>query len=183
MAQKVAFQYSVALPGQAEYIRAISRFADEIEDWKPFWDDWFRDAWVRHVQVHYETQGRSTGDTWKPLSEAYGTWKQKHWPGLPVGVLSGALRESLTFPDDTNAIWESKKDSLEVGTAVPYAMYQQLGTARSGAASGLKEYRGYRYGAGFGTPARPPLRINNEFSMLMGRMLQEYAVKFIRGQL
>lgn len=181
--QDVPFRFSIEMPGQPEFSRALQRFADQISDWQVFWSDYFRDAWYRHVDTHYATQGRSTGEGWPALSEAYGAWKQKHWPGMPIGVLSGATRESLTFKDDRNAVWEGTATSLTVGTRVPWAIYQQLGTQRSGKASGLRAVRGYSYGAGRGMPARPPLRINSEFALLMGQLMQEYAVKSLRGQL
>lgn len=182
-AQDAAFKFSVSMPGQETFSRAIQRFADQIQDWSPFWETFFRDAWYRHVETHYTTQGRSTGEAWPPLSEAYGAWKQKHWPGLPIGVLSGATRESLTFRDDRNAVWEASKTGLTVGTRVPYAIFQQLGTQRSGAGSGLRPVKNYSYGSGGGMPARPPLRVTSEFVMLMGQLMQEYAVKTLRGQL
>lgn len=179
--QSVPFKFTLAMPGQVPMSMALQRFADEIADWSLFWSDYFRDAWYRHVQVHYETQGRSTGEGWPALSEAYGAWKQKHWPGLPIGVLSGATRESLTFPDDSNAVWDPAPTALTVGTKVPYALFLQLGTQGAGKAAGLRQYRTYRYGAGGGMPPRPPLRINTEFALTMGRLMQEYAVKKLRG--
>jgi hypothetical protein len=82
MAQEAPFRYTVSMPGQETYARALQRFAADISDWTPFWSDYFRDAWYRHVDTHYTTQGRSTGEEWAPLSEAYGAWKHKHWPGI-----------------------------------------------------------------------------------------------------
>lgn len=161
--QDIPFVFRVELPGQPAFVRGLQRFADQIENFQPFWEEWFKPAWVRHVTLHYETQGGSTGGQWAPLREAYGIWKQKHWPGLPVGVLSGATRESLTFSGDPRAIWNASPTSLTVGTNVPYAMYLQLGTRRM--------------------PARPPLRVNDEFVNLMGSLLQEFAVKTLRNQL
>lgn len=183
MAQEAPFIFTLAMPGQAPLVRGLQRFASEVENWRPFWSDYFRDAWYRHVQVHYETQGRSTGEQWPPLSEAYGAWKQKHWPGIPIGVLSGATRESLTFQDDRYAVWNESDDALTVGTTVPYAMFLQLGTQGSGRSAGLRPFKGYSYGSGGGMPPRPPLRVNNEFALLTGRLLQEYAVDMLRRNL
>ena len=154
------FVFRVQMPGQAAYARAIQRFADQIEDWQPFWETYFKPAWYRHITAHYETQGRATGTQWAPLSVRYAMWKQKHWPGLPVGVLSGATRESLTFADDPNAIWEAGQRTLTVGSRVPHATRLQRGTKRM--------------------PARPPLRINDQFVDLMAKLMQEYAVHEIR---
>ncbi len=177
------FVFSIDLPGQERVTRALSRFGDQISNWQPFWEEWFKPAWYRTITLHYETQGASTGGAWPPLSEAYGIWKQKHWPGLPLGVLSGATRESLTFPDDPHAIWEATPTSLTVGTRVPYALFLQMGTGRRGSATVARRSKSYTHGAGGGMPARPPLRVNDEFMNLMGSLMQEFAVKTLRDQL
>lgn len=157
MAQSSPLVFSVQLPGQERVRVALSRFAENLNDFTDFWELYFRPAWYRSVVNHYESQGSTSGEPWPPLSETYGLWKQKHWPGLPIGVLSGATRESLTFQDDTHAIWEARPTALTVGTRVPYAMYLQLGTRRM--------------------PKRPPLRMSDEFAMLVGRLLQEFGHK------
>lgn len=183
MAQAAPFKFVLEMPGQEPFVRALQRFANEISDWREFWSEWFRDAWYRHVDTHYVTQGRSTGENWPPLSEAYAAWKQKHWPGIPIGVLSGALRESLTFPNDQSAVWNATATGLTVGTKVPYAIFQQLGTQARGKSAGLRPYKKYTYGSGGGMPPRPPLRVSAEFMLTMGKLLQEYSVKKLRGQL
>lgn len=182
-AQNAPFVFSLSLPGQEPLVAALQRFASEIPDWREFWADWFRDAWYRAIDTNYVTQGRSSGEGWPPLSESYGAWKQKHWPGIPIGVRSGALRESLTFPNDSNAVWRAEATTLEVGTAVPYGLFMQLGTQRSGRAAGLRPHKTYTYGSGGGMPPRPPLRVGADFLLLMGQLLQEYSVKKLRDQL
>jgi len=162
MATLPPFVLTISVDGQEALSIGLSRFADAIKDFKPFWDEYFKSAWYRTVDTHYVTQGRSTGEAWAPLSERYGVWKQKHWPGLPVGVLSGATRESLTFANDANAVWEPTDTSLEVGTRVPHATYLQRGTGRM--------------------PARPPLRVGQEFLLQVGKLLQEFGVKTAREQ-
>jgi hypothetical protein len=90
-------------------------------------------------------------------------------------------RESLTFASDRNAVWDADDTSLTVGTRVPWAIFQQLGTQRAGRASGLKAVKGYKYGRGGGMPARPPLRVDDEFVLLMGQLMQQFAVKTLRN--
>lgn len=153
-------QITVSLPGQEPVRVALSRFNENIADWTNYWNGYFKPAWYRHVTAHYETQGASTGSRWQMLSPRYDAWKQKHWPGLPIGVLTGATRESLTFPDDVNAVWKATPTALEVGTSVPHASFLQTGTKKM--------------------PARPPLRVTSDFVVLMGRLLQEFGVKEAR---
>ena len=150
-------QLTVSLPGQKEVSVALSRFNEKISDWTHYWNDWLKPAWFRHITTQYETQGASTGNQWPALTPRYAAWKNKHWPGLPTGVLSGATRESLTFPDDPLGIWEATPTSLTVGTRVPYAIYLQTGTPKM--------------------KARPPLRVTQDFVVLMARLLQQFGVK------
>lgn len=177
MAQAAPLQFTMSLPGMQDYAVALSRFSDAISDFTPFWDDYLRDSWYRAIDTHYTTQGSSTGEPWPELSERYGMWKQKHWPGVPIGVRSGATRESLTFADDGDAIWESTPTSLTVGTRVPYALFLQLGTKGRGKASGMRKVKGYDYGTGGGMPARPPLRVTQDFIIQAAKLLQEFGVK------
>ncbi len=154
MAQATPIVFTVTLPGQEPLTIALQRFATDITDFSGYWSQYFLPAWYRFEQIHYETQGASTGAQWAPLSVAYEKWKQKHWPGLPTGVLSGATRESLTFPGDQNAVVEIHPDALMVGSRVPWAMYQQKGTKKM--------------------PARPPMRVSQNFMLTIAKLLQEY---------
>lgn len=156
MAQEAPIVFRLQAPGQESVRLALSRFSDKVSDFQPYWQDYFRPAWLRSVTMHYESQGATSGEPWPPLSEAYGAWKQRHWPGMPIGVLSGATRESLTFPDDANAIWEARPESLTVGTRVPWAYVQQMGAPSRN------------------MPKRPPLRISDEFAMTAMRQLQAF---------
>ncbi len=151
----------MAMPGLPPVRLALQRFAEGISDFTVYWEDYFLPAWYRSIGANFETQGGSTGSQWPALSVKYDAWKQKHWPGLPTNVLSGALRESLTFPQDANAVRDVTKNSLTVGTKVSYGSYVQLGTRRM--------------------PKRPVLRISESFAILAAKLLQEFGVKTARA--
>lgn len=155
MAQSAPFQFTISLPEQPQLTVMLSRWEASIRDWRPFWNNYFAPAWYRHVDTTYITQGSSAGQPWPQLSPAYAEWKNAKWPGMPLGVLSGATRESLTFPNDSNGIWRAGPTSLTVGTKVPYARYLQSGTRRM--------------------PPRPPLTASREFVLEVGRLLNTYA--------
>jgi phage gpG-like protein len=174
-------KFSVAMPGEQILEVALQRFSKDIDDFTPFWEDYFLPAWYRSVDTNFTTRGASTGAAWPALSAAYDQWKQKHWPGLPPNVLSGALRESLTVKGDVNSILEISNTSLKVGTVVPYAMFVQMGTGRRGAAAGRRKYKGYTHGMGGGMPARPVLRVQQEFVLMVAKLLQEFGVKTARA--
>lgn len=157
MAQDAPIVFTMTMPGQPALRLALQRFAEGISDWSVYWQDYFLPNWYRSIDTNFTTQGATSGDRWAPLSMKYDAWKQKHWPGLPTNVLSGALRESLTFPEDANAVLKISPTSLTVGTSVSYGMYVQMGTRRM--------------------PKRPVLRINEGFALQAMKLLQEFGVK------
>lgn len=44
---------------------------------------------------HFHGQADPDGTPWPELSSDYQRWKSAHFPGLPMGVLTGELREGL----------------------------------------------------------------------------------------
>lgn len=155
--QSTPVVFTMTMPGQPAVQLALQRFSAGISDWTIYWEDYFLPAWYRSIDTNFVTQGGSTGGQWAALSLRYAAWKQKHWPGLPTNVLSGALRESLTFPGDVNAVREISPTKLTVGTSVSYGSYVQLGTRRM--------------------PKRPVLRISETFAIQAAKLLQEFGVK------
>lgn len=145
------------MPGLPATAFALQRFGEDLSDFTEFWQEYFLPNWYRTSTTHFETQGASSGAQWPPLSAAYADWKQKHWPGLPILVLSGALRDSLTQQNDSNAVADMTPTQLSMGTRVTYARFHQTGT---------------KY-----MPARPPLRVSREFFMLTAKLMHEFAVK------
>lgn len=178
-----AFAFTIEMPGQPAVVRSLQRFAEEISDWTNFWSKYFRDAWYRSVENAYKTQGGSTGPRWAELSAAYKLWKDKHFPGRPVGIRTGALHDSLTSHNAPGSVYDAGPTSLVIGTTVTYGMFMQLGTKSRGRAAKLRPVRGYLHSdKPGGMPPRPPMRVSPEFANLTAKLLQEYAVKTLRGQ-
>lgn len=168
--------WSLSLLGEAEARVALQRLATDINDWRPFWDQYFGPAWFRHMRNQFETEGEATGQRWANLSPAYEQWKLKHYPGRKILERTGALKSSLTDRGDPGMIFDSEQDSLTLGTSVPYAIFHQLGTGRRGGASGRRKVKGYQYGDSHGMPARPPMRMGGDvFRLLVGKLLQQFA--------
>lgn len=168
--------WSIEFLGEPAVAVALQRFQHEIEDWRPFWDDYFAPAWFRHMTNQFETEGRATGEAWAPLSANYERWKRKHYPGRKILERTGRLRAALTDRRAEGAIFDSNKDQLTIGVHTPYAIFHQLGTGPRGRSSGRKPVKGYEYGTrGGGMPARPPLRMGGDtFRLLVGKLLQQF---------
>jgi hypothetical protein len=152
----VALKFSAQVPGGKEFVMGLSRFTDKISDFTPFWSNYFLPTWYAFMLQQYDTQGGSTGEPWASLSENYSVWKQKHWPGQPIGVLTGKTRSSFTQLNDPNAYTAITPTEFAVGSQLDYPIYLQLGTDRM--------------------PARPPLRLTQQFmSFDVAKLLQKFA--------
>lgn len=119
---------SLVVDGAAVFDRAFSRFGEGISDLRPIWDDVAKDFWDIEQQ-QFKSQGAHS-NTWKPLSEKYGQWKAKKYPGKQILEIDGTLWRSLTQKGAKGAVYDPQKDELAIGTSIPYAQYHQRGTRR-----------------------------------------------------
>lgn len=81
----------------------------------------------------FDAQGAGPqAGSWAPLSVSYAKWKQAHFPGRPILVRTGALKDALTGDEATPfAKRQVSGNSLSFGTSgLPYASFHQTGTGR-----------------------------------------------------
>ena len=91
-----------------------------------------RKNWMSRIGQAFETKGQSIGTKWKPLSPSYAAWKGRHFPGRPLLVLRGPMKQSLTEESSRNAIFNRKGGrQLILGTRIKYAKFHQYGTKYS----------------------------------------------------
>jgi phage gpG-like protein len=130
-------EVTIQIEGEEELARSFGLMSGAVNDWRPYWPD------IAAVFYISESARFSSGGfgAWPPLSAGYASWKAKHYPGQPILVRSGALRESLTSRSGAGAIYEESPLELNLGTNIPYAQYHQTGTSRM--------------------PARPPEGLND----------------------
>ncbi len=80
---------------------------------------------VREMEAEqFSSAGASGGTPWAPLAPS--TVKRKRGTG-GILVASGALRDSLTDSESPEHVEAIGKLSLEIGTDLPYARFQQTG--------------------------------------------------------
>ena len=82
-------------PPLKEFQFKLKRFAEGLSDFSGFFGalgEWFKTQMV----LQFETQGAFTSGRWLELTEPYRKWKEAHYPGRKIGVLTGALRSSMT---------------------------------------------------------------------------------------
>lgn len=101
-------------------------------------------------QRQFDAEGAGpVAGSWAALSETYAAWKAKKYPGQPILVATGALRDALTKPNSPLGARDWSATTFVFGTqGVEYASYHQLGTTSE--ASG-------------GMPARPPFDLDEQF--------------------
>lgn len=54
------------------------------------------DVIIQAVREQFATEGAAgRGHRWKPLSDPYARWKQRHWPGRPILVRTGGMKGAM----------------------------------------------------------------------------------------
>lgn len=135
---------------------AFERTGDELEDFS-------KHVWPRLTPVfeaemarQFDAQGGGPTGAWAPLSPAYAAWKERAFPGQPILVASGKMREALTQSASPFAARAFDSDSFQFGTSnIPYASFHQLGTPTM--------------------PDRPPFDFSPDFEMDLARESLEAA--------
>lgn len=122
-------------------IRDLRRFFPDVE--KQF---------EQMQQQWFSSQGRGS---WQPLSPSYAMWKNINFPGQPLLVLSGDLR-------DSHFDSHSSSDMLTIKVDAPdYWIFHQFGTSKM--------------------PARPPFAIEQSVQEALGQTLAKAIVRFMSG--
>jgi phage gpG-like protein len=129
---------SFEIKGVDEVKKGIAALLEATKDLRPFWRDVFAPKYFAIVQDLFKTGGASRGTggrfkggNWAWLSPKYRIWKAEHYPGQPILVREGTLRESLRWSGNGlgyGGIFEAYPAFAKVGTAVPYAKYHDTGT-------------------------------------------------------
>jgi len=124
--------------GNERFARSFNRWAEDCKDLrKPFNE--IGNDFYRANKRNFNAEG--TPQKFKELSEKYAEWKNLHYPGRPILVLTGRLKRSLTGEAQTenqDSIRNIKFKSAEFATRLPYAVTQYYAGRK---AVQLTEYR------------------------------------------
>lgn len=116
MADVVAVDLSLDLPGQAPIRARMEGVVTRLEDLSPAFEQ-IRDEFRKQTREAFDTQGASTAaGRWAALSEPYGTRKAKSHPGKTILRREDALFNALM--GGAGAIEEIGPRELTVGSAV-----------------------------------------------------------------
>ena len=86
--------------------------------------------------IFNKQQSRGEGLKWPQLSdnppgEGYASWKQKHYPGKPLLVRTGTLKDSMTQQGSPGNISIITKTSAVFGSSIFYGIYHDSGESRN----------------------------------------------------
>lgn len=110
---------------------AFERAGDEIADFSKHLFPKLAPIFEAEEARQFDAQGGGPGGAWAPLSPSYAAWKDRAFPGNPILVRSGALREALCSSSSPFAQRAISGDEFEYGTTgLEYASFHQLGTER-----------------------------------------------------
>lgn len=100
------------------------------------------------VKNNFDNQESPDGTSWAPLTDHYRNWKERHFPGRPIGVRMGELREHLigereqsptvasvaigaTIEAADKAAWLHEGDETRNRFARPFIGFSESGRAQS----------------------------------------------------
>lgn len=109
------------------YDRIFENMAHIPDDYREPFELMAEEFW-RQNEATFQAEGLP--EPWMPLSPKYRKWKEKHYPGKPILVRSGALKASLVNGTAEGAIYEVFPTQMILGTEVPHAIYHQTGSMK-----------------------------------------------------
>jgi phage gpG-like protein len=126
--------FAVTIDGVEQSRRAFQSLNETVRDFREAWPE-IHMYFLRATLEEFDAQGARGGAAWQPLSESYGKWKAKRYPGKPILVRTERLRRSFSLAGQKGGdqIYDALPESLTIGSAVPYARFHQRGTSRMAA--------------------------------------------------
>ncbi len=150
----VKIELSITADDEIKFKRALIAYNNNLHDLSRYFEHYALPAIRTSIGEQFDRSGAHEGlPAWAPLSARYARYKARRYPGAPILVRSGRLRDALAeITNDTIATIEPTR--LVYGTSVPYAIYHQRGTRKM--------------------PARPILRLSNPLKSRLMRLLRDY---------
>lgn len=122
------------------------------------------EAFYAIEKEQFETEGGRVGRKFAPLTRRYQEYKRAYLFGDTGTILrrTGKLRRSLIGKGEEGGIYEETKDSLTLGSSVPYALAHQRGAPS-------------RH-----LPARPPIQLIGKDAKILRAAFADQVQKEVR---
>jgi len=130
MVEQTGVRFELTVDGEKQLDRALSRFGEHLGDLSPFFEE-VANLLTDIVEAQFSEQGGRTGQ-WQSLSPQYAKWKARIFPGQPILVATGRMRESLIgrTGDSIREISSNEMrwgSSVRTGRGAPYPVFHQRG--------------------------------------------------------
>lgn len=99
-----------SIAGEEQYVRAFEVMDGELRTLRPALEQTAKHL-VQVVGEQFLEEGaHGLGTKWRALNPAYERWKDEHYPGRPMLVRTGAMRQAFLVDgtrqlDDTTLVW------------------------------------------------------------------------------
>ena len=117
------FQIKWEIEGEVQLSRTLLIMSQRVKDWTPAFRDtatYLKDVFSSDV---FATQGGAIGEKWSPLKKGYALQKSKRFPGQPILVATGEMKNGFM------TLW--RPDMAQVWNKVEYFKYHQSNAPRS----------------------------------------------------
>lgn len=153
---------SIQVDGKAEFDRVFKRLDANFSDLTSVWEAVKQEFWQIEKE-QFDSQGASgAGGKWQSLADSTRAQKiRKYGRFEPILVASGRLKKSLTG-QTSDTVLNVTKNSLEVGSRLPYSKYHQRGGKR--------------------LPQRKPISFSDRQKLRMQKRIQRELVRLMRSQ-
>lgn len=119
------FRLSFEIEGEKQLSRMLLAGEKAIEDLGPAFDVIGERLQVA-VREQFASQGARGGTRWTRLSEPYGEWKRRNFPGRPILVRTGGMKGAMLSPQAVT----TSRHRLVYEPRVDYAGPHQAGRGR-----------------------------------------------------
>ena len=120
---------SIGIEGSEEFKRKLGITISEVQNLKPVFEGPIKEYLKTEMKKQFSSQGSYGGSPWPSNSYKYNVWKSKKVGHTRLLEFSGRLKNSI-IGNTMYSRYVTSKNSLEFGTSVPYAKYQNNGTNR-----------------------------------------------------
>lgn len=117
---------SYILQNDAKFRAAIKKAGKRVEDLRLAFNLIALD-WLKSNRTQFTLKGSGL---YPPLSPDYAARKARQFPGAPILVASGRLRDSVTQKSHFDNIIEVGRQFLVMGTKTPYGIFHQSDAPR-----------------------------------------------------
>jgi len=118
----MGLRITVKISGDATVRRKLAILGNEVNKLPNAMDAIGKEAVRYYGSIGFTDQGRPWGEAWQQLSVQYKKWKEKHYAGRPMLVMTGDMKDS--FFARTNST------SVTIDNSASYYKYHQSSAPR-----------------------------------------------------